>query len=141
MLFSHLTYLVLQHCLAKEETLKTAHWCFMHATQSNCCSTLYFLFLEPCPPKSPKLNALVQDFSESYSSVSMSRESKRLKRSSSNCLNGRPMDVAENLGSFRVRSVQARGIGKMETEHPVEGSSPFGNEFPSICNHCGVMAA
>jgi len=30
---------------------------------------------------------------------------------------------------------------KMDTGHPVEGSSPFGNEFPSICNHCGVMAA
>ena len=25
---------------------------------------------------------------------------------------------------------------KMETRHPVEGS--FGNEFPSIYNHCGV---
>ena len=29
--------------------------------------------------------------------------------------------------------------GKNENRHPVEGS--FGNEFPSICNHCGVMAA
>jgi len=28
---------------------------------------------------------------------------------------------------------------KMETIHPVVGS--FGNEFLSICNHCGVMAA
>jgi len=28
---------------------------------------------------------------------------------------------------------------KMETRHPVEGS--FGNEFPSIYNHCGVVAA
>jgi len=28
---------------------------------------------------------------------------------------------------------------KMETRHPVEGS--FGNEFPSVCNHCRVMAA
>jgi len=27
---------------------------------------------------------------------------------------------------------------KMETRHPVEGS--LGNEFPSVCNHCGVMA-
>jgi len=26
----------------------------------------------------------------------------------------------------------------METGHPVEAS--FGNEFPSIYNHCGVMA-
>ena len=28
---------------------------------------------------------------------------------------------------------------KMETRHPVEGT--FGNEFPSIYKHCGVMAA
>jgi len=28
---------------------------------------------------------------------------------------------------------------KMETRHPVNGS--LGNEFPSICNHCGVMEA
>jgi len=28
---------------------------------------------------------------------------------------------------------------EMETRHPVEGY--FGNEFPAICNHCGVMAA
>jgi len=28
--------------------------------------------------------------------------------------------------------------GKMETRHPVERL--FGNELPSICNHCGVMA-
>jgi len=28
---------------------------------------------------------------------------------------------------------------KIKTRHPIEGS--FGNEFPSVCNHCGVMAA
>jgi len=28
---------------------------------------------------------------------------------------------------------------KMESRHPAEGS--FGNEFSSIYNHCGVMAA
>jgi len=44
-----------------------------------------------------------------------------------------------------VRSIQDRGMAeliptvKMETRHPVEGSS--GSEFPAICNHCGVMAA
>jgi len=27
----------------------------------------------------------------------------------------------------------------METRHHVKGQ--FGNEFPAICNHCGVMAA
>ena len=50
-LFSHLTYLVLQHYLAKEETQKTAHLWFVHATQSNCYSTLDFLSPEPCPQK------------------------------------------------------------------------------------------
>jgi len=42
---------LLQHYLAKEETQKTAHWCFVHATQSNCCSVLDFLSPEPCPQK------------------------------------------------------------------------------------------
>jgi len=50
---SHLTYLVLQHYLAKEETQKTAHCYLMHATQSNYFSALDFLSLEPCPPKAP----------------------------------------------------------------------------------------
>ena len=88
-LCSHLTYLVLQHYLAKEETQKkTAHWCFVHVTQSNCCSVLDFLSLNHAPPKkSPKLNALITSFRESYSSVSMSRESERLKKSSSDWLN------------------------------------------------------
>jgi len=27
---------------------------------------------------------------------------------------------------------------KIKARHPMEGS--LGNEFPSICNHCGVMA-
>jgi len=48
--FSHLTYLVLQHYLAKQETQKTAHWCIVRVTQSNCCSTLSFLSPELCTP-------------------------------------------------------------------------------------------
>jgi len=47
-------------------------------------------------------------------------------------------DVAENLGKFIVRCVQAMRndlelipTAKTETRHPVEGS--FGNEFPCIC--------
>jgi len=28
---------------------------------------------------------------------------------------------------------------KMENRHPLEGS--FDNESPTICNHCGVIAA
>jgi len=52
-------------------------------------------------------------------------------------------DVAENWGKFLVRSVQAKGMTlipavKTETRLPVEGS--FGNKFPSIDNHCGIMA-
>jgi len=63
---------------------KTANWCtcIVHATQSNCCGSLDFLSPEPCSQQ-PKLNALTTRFRESYSSVSMSRESKTLKKSRS----------------------------------------------------------
>jgi len=44
---SHLIYQVLQHYRAKEETQKTAHWCFVRATQSNCCSALVLLSHKP----------------------------------------------------------------------------------------------
>jgi len=56
------------------------------ATQSNCCGSLEFLSLKPCPPQQPELNALTTRFRKSYSSMSMSRESKTLKKSSK-CLN------------------------------------------------------
>ena len=62
--FSHIIYLVVLHYLAKEETKKTAHWCFLRATQSNCCSALDFLSPVPCP-NSPELNALITRFRES----------------------------------------------------------------------------
>ena len=79
-MFSHLTYLVLVRYLAKYETQKTAQWCIVRATQSNFCSALDFV----ChAPNSPELNAMTTRFEELYSSVSMSRESKRLKKSSS----------------------------------------------------------
>jgi len=66
---------------------KTVHWCtcIVHATQSNCCGDLDFLSPEPWP-NSPELNALVTRFRESYSSVSMNHKSKRLKKSSSDCM-------------------------------------------------------
>jgi len=50
---------------------KTAHWCIVHATQSNCCGSLDFLSLKPCPPngEQPQLNALTTRFRESYSSM------------------------------------------------------------------------
>jgi len=47
-LFSHKTYLVLLYYLAKQETQKTAHWCTVRATQSNCCSAIDFLTPKPC---------------------------------------------------------------------------------------------
>ena len=57
-------------------------------------------------------------------------------------------EVAENL--WEVSCTECRPIGqwndfeliptvKIESRHPVQGS--FGNEFPSIYNHCGVMTA
>ena len=78
-LFSHLTNLVLLHYLAKEETLK--YWCIVYATQSNFCSALNFTYPEPRSqqPRDERIGLL----RESYSSVSMSRESKRLKKSNS----------------------------------------------------------
>ena len=60
------------------------------------------------------------------------------------CVNGRPMEVTENLGELSCTKCTGQENDfelipavKMETTD-VEGS--FGNEFPSICNHCGVMA-
>ena len=51
--------------------------------QSNCCSAIDFLSFEPCSQQSVQLNILITRLRESYSTVSMSRESKRLKKSSS----------------------------------------------------------
>jgi len=70
---------------------KTAHWCtcIVHATQSNCCGALDFLtsFLLNHAPNSPEMKALITRFRKSYSSLSMSHESKRLKKSMSDELN------------------------------------------------------
>ena len=74
-MFSHFTYLVLLHNLAKQETQKTMHWNIVRTTQSNFCSALDFVYPEPWAPNSPEMSALITRFWESYSSVSMSRES------------------------------------------------------------------
>ena len=60
---------------------KTVHWCtcIVRATQSNCCNSLDFLLNHA--PQQSELNALTTRCRESYSSVSMSRESKRVKKS------------------------------------------------------------
>jgi len=44
-LFFHLTYLVLQHYLVKEETQKTAHWCIVreHSSTAAALSTSFLL--------------------------------------------------------------------------------------------------
>jgi len=41
--------------------------------------------------------------------------------------------------SSQYFATASAGEVTLETRHRVEGS--FGNEFPSIYNHCGVMAA
>ena len=55
-------------------------------------------------------------------------------------------DVAENFGEVSCTECTGQGddfelipLVKLETRHSVKGY--FGNEFPSICNHCGVLAA
>ena len=84
--FPTITYLVLQHYLVKEETQNRAHWCYVHATQSNCCSALDFLSPEPCPQK-PQAECIDYKSYWVIQQMSMSRESKRLKKSSSDWLN------------------------------------------------------
>ena len=55
-------------------------------------------------------------------------------------------DVSDKFGEVSYTECTGQGndfeliqTAKMEIRHPVEGS--FGNEFSSICSHCGVMAA
>ena len=83
---------VLQHYLAKEEIQKTAHWCFVRATQSNCCSALDFLSPVPCPPKAPSLKVFSNTCNTSF-------PSNRHHRSNGDCLEGK----REN---YQVCSVQ-----------------------------------
>jgi len=69
---------------------KTAHGIGAHALcmqHSRTAVALSTSFLLNHAPNSPELNALTARFGELYGSVSMSRESKRLNKSSSNWLN------------------------------------------------------
>jgi len=59
-------------------------------------------------------------------------------------MNRRPMNVAENFGELSCTECTGHGndfelipVVKWKLGIPVEGS--LGDEFPSICNHCGVM--
>jgi len=61
--------------------------CVCNTVQLLQCSRLPFSWT--MPPKSLKLSALITRFRESYSSTNMSRESKRLKKSSCDWLNSR----------------------------------------------------
>ena len=68
--------------------MKATHWCtcIVHATESNWCGALDFLSPEPCPSlNSPEMNALITRFRESYSSVSMSHESKKTEETKWQC--------------------------------------------------------
>jgi len=58
--------------------------CMQHSPTAAALSTS---FLPNHAPQQPKLNALITKFRKSYSSVNMSRESKRLKKSRSSWLN------------------------------------------------------
>jgi len=90
-------------------------------------------------------------FNDLHISTSLSSVMTDMSRDSivdRHCLRQRhvPHAVAENLGRFLVRSCTGQGNDfeltstvNTETGHPVEGS--FGNEFRSIYNHRGVMAA
>ena len=55
-------------------------------------------------------------------------------------------EFVEDFGYGPFRDCPGQGndfelipMAKLETSHPIEGY--FGNEFPSTCNHCGVMTA
>ena len=68
---------------------KTADWCTctVHATQSKLLRLSRLVSLKLCPSEQPELNALTTRFRDSYSSASMSHESKGLKKSRSDWLN------------------------------------------------------
>jgi len=68
---------------------KTAHRCTCVGREHNptaAALSTYFLLNYAPPLIGLELNALITRFRESHSSVSMSRESKRLKKSSNNWL-------------------------------------------------------
>jgi len=53
--------------------------------------------------------------------------------------NAKKFGVAFLYGLYQRNDFEFIPVVKMEMRHPVEGW--FGNEYSSICNHCGVMAA
>ena len=85
-MFSHLTFLMLQHYLAKEEIQKSTLCA---------CNTVQLLQRTRLPliwtmhPKRPKLNALITRFRESYRSAKYESWAKKTEEISSNWLNSR----------------------------------------------------
>jgi len=59
--FSHFTYLVLLHNLAKQEIRKTVHWNIVRTTQSNFCSALDFVYPEPWAQTARRWTHWLQD--------------------------------------------------------------------------------
>jgi len=78
---------MLPHYLAKEETQKTAHCSALCVQHSPTAAALSTSFLLNHVPNSVELDALIAIFRQSFSSVIMSHESKRLKKSGSDWLN------------------------------------------------------
>jgi len=68
----------------KPRRQRTGALCVQHSPTAAALSTSFLLYHAP---NNPKLNALITRFRESYSSMRMSRESKRLKESSTDWLN------------------------------------------------------
>jgi len=86
-LFSHLTYLVLLHYLAslrnrKPRRQRSGAFCVQHSPTGAALSTSFRLN-HALDQQSLQLNSLITRLRESYSSISMSRESNTLKKSSS----------------------------------------------------------
>ena len=83
-----LTYLLTIKHITIFSYRNTAHWCtcIVRATQSNCCGALDFLSRQP-RPQQPRAESIVYKNQGVIHIVRMSRESKGLKKSSSDELN------------------------------------------------------
>ena len=85
MIFSTTFFLARCFCITLQKRKprrlqRTGALCVQHSPTAAALSTSFLL---NHAPNSPELNALITRFRESYSSVSVSREAKRLKKSSS----------------------------------------------------------
>jgi len=69
---SHMTFLLSGRQCIGAHALRVQHSQLLRRSRLSCSGTM--------PPNSPEPSALITKFRESYSSVSMSRESKRLKK-------------------------------------------------------------